>query len=169
MVEIVLLAPGPSMSQVLADSLRGEIVGAVSNCFELAPWAEFLVAQDRQWWQKYPEALAFRGRKFTGNRLVPGVERVERSFSNWNSGVLALQACVWLGAKRVRLYGFDMQGTHYFGPYLNGLGNTTAARRAVHLKQYTDWARRNSTIEVINCTQGSALKCFPMLEEVCES
>ena len=44
MVEIVLLAPGPSMSQCLADSLRGGVVGAVSNCFQLAPWADFMVA-----------------------------------------------------------------------------------------------------------------------------
>ena len=67
--------------------------------------------------------------------MIPGVERVERSFTNWNSGVLALQVCAQMGATHVRLYGFDMHGTHFFGPYQNGLGNTTESRRKVHLKQ----------------------------------
>lgn len=151
------------MTQALADSLRGGFVGAVSNCFELAPWADFLAAQDRQWWQAYPQAKAFKGRKFSGNRL-PGVERVERSATNWNSGVLALQAAVQLGATRIRLYGFDMHGSHFFGRYTNGLGNTKEARRKVHMKQYADWARRNRGVVVINCTPGSALQCFPFAE-----
>lgn len=165
MVEIVLLAPGPSMSQGLADSLRGGVVGAVSNCFQLAPWADFMVAQDRQWWQKHPEARHFQGRRFSGNRMIPGVERVERSFTNWNSGVLALQVCAQMGATHVRLYGFDMHGTHFFGPYQNGLGNTTELRRKVHLKQYEDWARKNPGLMVINCTPGSALRCFPFEQQ----
>lgn len=162
-MEAILLAPGPSMSQALADSLRGGFVGVVSNCFELAPWADFLVAQDRRWWRAHPAAMEFQGRKFTGNRM-PGVERVDRSATNWNSGVLALQAAVQLGAKRICLYGFDMHGTHFFGPYTNGLSNTKESRRAVHLRQYADWMRRNRGIEVVNCTPGSALKCFQFEE-----
>lgn len=165
-LEVVLLAPGPSMSQALADSLRSsEMVGAVSNCFQLAPWADFMAAQDRQWWQKHPEARHFQGRRFSGNRMIPGVERVERSFTNWNSGVLALQVCAQMGATHVRLYGFDMHGTHFFGLYQNGLGNTTELRRKVHLKQYEDWARKNPSVTVVNCTPGSALRCFPFEQQ----
>lgn len=160
-MEVVLLAPGPSMSQVLADSFRGQSVGVVSNCFELAPWATFLVAQDKAWWRANPEAMSFAGRRFTGNRMT-GVEQVPGSLTNWNSGVLALQAAVHcMGATRIRLYGFDMHGTHYFGPYTNGLSNTQPARRAVHLKQYRTWATAHRNIEVINHTRGSALDCFP--------
>lgn len=162
-MQVVLLAPGETMSASLAESLRGGFVGAVSNSFELAPWADFLAAQDRNWWQKHPAAKEFKGRKFTGNR-IPGVERVTNSATNWNSGVLALQAAVQLGATRIFLYGFDMHGTHFFGPYTNGLGNTKEARRKVHLRQYQLWAQRNRRIEVINCTPGSALKCFPFQE-----
>jgi hypothetical protein len=165
-LEIVLLAPGPSMSQALADSLRGAgMVGAVSNCFQLAPWAAFMVAQDRQWWQKHPETREFKGRRFSANRMIPGVERVDRSFTNWNSGVLALQASMLLGATRILLYGFDMHGSHFFGTYTNGLGNTTDLRRKVHLKQYADWARKNHAVTVINCTPGSALRCFPFEQQ----
>lgn len=165
-MEVVLLAPGPSMCQALADSVRGGFVGVVSNCFQLAPWADFLVAQDRSWWQKHPDAQEFAGRKFSGNQLR-GVERVKGAPTNWNSGVLALQAAVQLGATRIFLHGFDMHGTHFFGPYTNGLSNTKEARRRVHLQQYAHWARGHKGIEVINCTPGSALKCFPMEEVAC--
>lgn len=159
-MEIVLLAPGPSMSEALADSFRGQMVGAVGNCFQIAPWADFMAAQDRKWWTAYPEALEFAGRKFSGNR-IDGVERVAGAPTNWNSGVLALQAAVQLGAKRILLHGFDMRGTHFFGPYTNGLGNTQAHRRKVHLIQYRVWAIKNAAVQVVNCTPGSALDCFP--------
>ena len=160
-MEAILLAPGPSMSKALAESLRGGFVGAVNNSFEIAPWADFLAAQDSGWWQHHPAASEFAGRKFSSNR-VRGVEQVTEIPRNWNSGVLALEVAVQLGAKRLLLYGFDMRGTHFFGPYTNGLENTKESRRAVHLRQYRAWAHRNRDIEVINCTPGSALDVFPM-------
>jgi hypothetical protein len=148
------------MSLDLAESLRGRSVGVVGNCFELAPWADFLAANDKQWWWKHPQALEFRGRKFSANR-IDGVEQAGKSRTCWNSGVLALQVAVNLGAEVIRLHGFDMQGTHYFGPYTNGLANTRPHRREVHKKQYQVWARLNRNVKVINCTPGSALDCFP--------
>lgn len=160
--ECILLAPGPSMSQALADSFRGQWVGVVSNCFELAPWADFLAAQDAAWWSAYPPAKRFRGRKFSA-QMIDGVERLEAP-SSLNSGCLALSAAVKLGAARIRLYGFDMHGTHFFGPYENGLKNTVEARRQVHLRQYNAWARAHPEIEVINCTPGSAIDCFERAE-----
>jgi len=163
-MEIVLLAPGPSMSQGLADSVRHEPVGVVGNCWELAPLALFLAANDRHWWMKYPEAKGFAGRKFSSNRMA-GVEVLPGSRTVWNSGVLALTAAVHLGATRIRLYGFDMHGTHYFGPYTNGLRNTAPDRRQVHRQQYAQWARQHRSIEVINCTPGSALGCFPFEQD----
>ena len=160
-MEFVLLAPGPSMSRDLAESMRGQRVGVVSNVFELAPWADFLAANDRAWWRAYPEAINFAGRRFSSSEF-PGVERCRPGNTQWASGVLALQAAVNLGAKRIRLYGFDMHGSHYFGEYTNGLVNTKPYRRAVHLQQFRDWARANPRVEVVNCTPGSALDCFPM-------
>lgn len=52
----ILLAPGPSMSQALADSVRGHRVVAINNVYELAPWADCLAANDLSWWRKHPEA-----------------------------------------------------------------------------------------------------------------
>jgi hypothetical protein len=84
--------------------------------------------------------------------------------SQSNSGVLALDTVRNLGATSVVLLGFDMHGTHFFGQYTNGCGNTTVQRREVHHRQYRQWAQRNKSIEVLNCTKGSALDCFPMRE-----
>lgn len=150
------------MSQALADGFRGQWVGVVSNCFELAPWADFLVAQDAAWWAAYPQAKRFLGRKFS-SQMIDGVERIDGP-SSLNSGCLALTVAAKLGASLIRLYGFDMHGTHFFGPYDNGLKNTVEARRQIHLRQYDAWAKANPGIEVINCTPGSAIRCFERLE-----
>ncbi|WP_202844798.1 hypothetical protein [Luteimonas saliphila] len=141
----------------------------VSNTYTLAPWADVLVANDHAWWRKHPEAHQFSGRKFSANE-IKGVERAKPCTfgSRGNSGVLALDVVRNLGAKRVILLGLDMHGTHFFGPYKNGCTNTTEAKRRIHVAQFKQWRRRNPGIEVTNCTEGSALTCFPMarLDEV---
>lgn len=159
---IILLAPGPSMSPALAESVRGHRVGVINNCYELAPWAEFLVANDAQWWRKHPAAHNFKGRKFSTNK-INGVELYAKKplHTGSNSGLLAVDVAKSLGATRVFLLGFDMRGSHYFGQYVNGCANTPDARRAVHHVQFGNWAATNKDIEVINCTPGSALTAFP--------
>ena len=93
---------------------------------------------------------------------VRGVERVKvPGYVSVNSGVLGLEVARLKGASRILLLGFDMHGTHFFGPYTNGLSNTSEAKRRMHLAQYARWAKRNRDIEVFNCTPGSALQCFP--------
>jgi hypothetical protein len=69
-----------------------------------------------------------------------------------NSGVLALECAKRFGATRILLLGYDMRGSHFFGPYANGLRNTTERKRTDHLRQYAKWGRANPDIEVINCT-----------------
>lgn len=159
MSEFDLLGPGPSASLCLAYKLRGRRVGVVGNAFELAPWAEFLAASDRQWWEKHPEAHEFRGRRYSSHKRE-GVIALDGAKTNWNSGVLALQVAAHLGATTIRLHGFDMHGTHFFGPYTNGLVNTSAPRREVHKAQFAWWAKHNPNVRVVNCTAGSALRCF---------
>lgn len=158
-----LLAPGPSASAEDAERVRaaGIPLGVIGNAFQLAPWADFLAATDAAWWRKYPEALTLPGAKYTMHQ-VKGVERVKvAGYVSVNSGVLGLEVARSKGASRILLFGFDMHGTHFFGPYTNGLSNTSEAKRRMHLAQYARWAKRNHEIQVINCTPGSALQCFP--------
>lgn len=69
-------------------------------------------------------------------------------------------AAVELGAARVLLLGFDMRGAHYFGPHRAPLKNTDAARFEKFKRQFA--AYRPPGVEIINCTPGSALSCYPL-------
>jgi hypothetical protein len=159
----ILLAPGPSMSAELANEFArtADTVGVIGVCFELAPWADFLVANDIEWWAKYPAAWTFPGRKFSANEIACA-ERVCKGRSDLNSGTLALEVAVMLGHAEIDLYGFDMHGSHYFGPYTNGLKNTPEHARRMHFKQYRLWRDAHPEIRVRNCTAGSALTMFEM-------
>ena len=159
----VVLATGPSMSQAVADSVRGRcIVIAVSNAYKLAPWADALVSNDAKWWRHHKDAMKFAGRKFSGAR-VPHIEWIKPAAghgSDSNSGLQALRvARDVFHADKVLLIGCDMHGSHFFGLHPPPLKNTTMTRRATHMKQYAKFDTKKC--RVVNCTVGSALKCFP--------
>lgn len=158
----VVLAPGPSASAALADSVRGLPLVAVGNAYQLAPWASIIASTDAAWWRSYPEATTRTADRFC-MATSPHAERVKIAGmeSAVNSGVLGLECAVRAGATRILLLGADMHGTHYFGPYTNGLRNTAPHQRRQHVKQYATWARLNRGVSVLNCTPGSALDCFP--------
>lgn len=160
-----VLAPGPSMSQALADRVRGQgTVVAVNNVFQLAPWADALVANDREWWRAYPEARKFAGQKFCTKAMSGVVRHRGRGVSgNANSGMLGIDVALEVfKATEILLLGFDFQGTHFFGEYTNGLGNTKPESRQKHHAQMKAWRMVHPNVKVINCTPGSALTVFPM-------
>lgn len=136
---------------------------AISDMYQLAPWADALVSHDPNWWQKHTDASTFKGRRFCG-AFYPGTERLEQTGefnSGVNSGLQGMRvARDVFRASRIVLLGFDMHGTHYFGPHPEPLHNTTQQRFLEHLKQFDHWRFG----EVINCTPRSALKRFPIGE-----
>jgi len=137
---------------------------AVGNAYTVAPWAKALVACDRKWWDKHPEATGFRGEKWSAN-AVPGVRRIcaPGIYTNTNSGLLGLHLAVEYGARRVLLLGVDMKGTHYFGRYKNGCANTQPSRFHFFIRQFEDYAKRLKDVEVINCSTEGALNVFPKM------
>lgn len=156
-----ILASGPSMSQEVADSVRGLNVIAISNTYELAPWADVLVSNDRRWWMNYSDALKFQGEKYCGLCIdaPKGVTKFHGAISGSNSGLLALMVAVKKGAKRILLFGYDMGGSHYFGDHAHGLPNPSQKRFESFKKQFAGY--KPSGVQIINCTPGSALKCYP--------
>lgn len=165
-----ILASGPSMSQAVADSVRGKCnVIAVSDCYKLAPWADALVSQDRPWWLYHkPE---FAGRKFSGGReKIEGVEQVKYEGiigTGTNSALLACHVAVTVfKATEIILLGVDMQGSHFFGPHPNvkrngvELKNTTPQRFEQMKVQFKQWSHPG--VSIWNATPNSGLKCFPM-------
>lgn len=163
-----ILASGPSMSQELADSLRGRCsVAAVSNTWRLAPWCDVLVSADAAWWAQHPEALECPAAKYGAMPsflTVPGVERIQAN--GVNSALLAVMVAVQRGATRVLLCGLDLHGSHYFGDHPEPLFNPREREFERFRRQFT--AYRPSGVAIINCTPGSSLACYPFapLEEM---
>lgn len=175
---IAILASGPSMSAAVAAEVIGAGVPAivVNSTFRLHPSAWALFAADPEWWEhpKNRDARAFAGLKVSVSS-VPGVHRLHNSGldgfdpdpgcvrSGGNSGYQALHLAVHAGAARVLLCGFDMEGGHWHGDHPAGLRGTTP-------ETYAKWRERFASlvkplaergVEVLNCTPGSALTCFP--------
>lgn len=178
---VAVLASGPSMSQAVADAVHiaGIPAIAINTTHRLAPWAWMLYAADTEWWQ-HPtnrDAQAFKGLRVTcSGQAIKGVHRIMHSgvegfstdqacvHTHGNSGAQAMQIAVKTGAARVLLLGMDMHGGHWHGEHPPGLRSTVQ-------ELYSKWARRTELaapailatgVDVVNCTPGSALKCFRM-------
>lgn len=156
---VAVLATGPSMSQAIADSVRGRCkVVAVSDSWQLAPWADALVSTDAAWWRtKSPE---FAGQKYTlGN--YEGVEKLPYQASRTNSGLLGIRVAVEkFGATKVLLLGVDLTGSHFFGPHTGKLRNTSPSRVREFHYQFAEYKPKG--IEILNCNSASRLRCYPM-------
>jgi hypothetical protein len=161
-----VLATGPSMSQAVADQVRGRChVVAVSDAYKLAPWADALASTDSKWWRAHEDALLFKGRKFTAApsfvKLDESIERLAVDCST-NSALLGLMAAaVKLGAKRVLLCGVDMHspGKHFFGEHKAPLRSSKQRHLDLHKRQFMNYHPKG--VEIINCTPGSALEAYP--------
>lgn len=160
-----VLATGPSMSQAMADQVRGKCkVVAVSDAWRLAPWADALASTDAAWWKAHPDAAKFPGKRFglmPSFRPVPGVERLTIATTHTNSGLFGAMVAVHLGATRVLLCGVDLNrpGDHFFGRHPAPLKPTTADRMEEFKRQFSYYRPRG--VEIINCSPSSALECYP--------
>lgn len=163
-MNFAVMATGQSLTKDQADAVKGRCkVVCVSNSYEFAPWADALASCDASWWKNNQEAMGFAGRKFTTAPDWQGLSELERVTgvaSGTNSGLLGLMVAVKLGATRILLLGYDMRGTHFFGPHPAPLRNPNAARFEVFKKQFEGYKPHG--VEIINCTPGSALRAYPM-------
>jgi hypothetical protein len=159
-----VVATGPSLTQQQVDSVRDRCrVVVVSDAYRLAPWADALVSADAAWWKAHRDALEFPGLKFGNTHDFQNLPQVEKlnAASGLNSGLLGIMTAVKLGATRVLLLGFDLHspGNHFFGQHHKPLKSTSDDRMKVFHRQFKNYRPRN--VEILNCTPGSALKCYP--------
>jgi hypothetical protein len=186
---VVVAATGPSLTTEIAEACRNEIVLAVNDAWRLLPWASVLYACDEAWWNIHDGCREFRGEKWSshggrdhndktacarryGLKLVQGRDGntfdLSGSHINYgsNSGFQGINLALLMGATKVVLVGFDMRVNgrrHFFGDHPKGLMNSADyvswvpnfAHAAKHLP---------AGIEVVNCTPGSALTCFKMMD-----
>ena len=163
-MRFAVIATGQSLTDEQVQAVRSLPCVAVSNAYEKAPWAMALASSDRGWWRHYKPD--FKGLKFSVGQVleseVAGVERIGL-IAGSNSGLLGMEVAVHLGATSLILLGFDMKGTHYFGPHQGSLRNTTAHRFEAFKRDLANFKK----VPVINCTPDSALECFPKMDLAC--
>lgn len=179
---IVCLGCGPSLTKDDVAKVRGRaVVIAINDAYRLAPWADVLYACDGKWWGWHPEALAFRGAKYALDRYAQrfagvavlkntgtkGLERDPKGLrTGRNSGYQAINLAVLLGATKILLLGYDMQPRggqdHWFGPHPYRTAPIPYDKILDVFPQVVE-PLKAAGVTVINCTKGSALRCFPYL------
>lgn len=161
----VVAAPGESLTVEQLERVRALPLVAVNDAFKLAPWAQALAANDAAWWRARPEAFEFAGRRFAVQPVNTEVEALERNAliaTGTNSGLLGIEVARRVfGATEILLLGFDMKGSHYFGPHTGGLKNPDEETFGRFQFQIAQWAAAHRQVKVVNCTPGSVLATFP--------
>lgn len=187
----VVAATGPSLTLEQALRCKGRRVIAVNDAWRLLPFADVLYACDREWWdihasdvQRFAgERWSSIGRDFvdddkeaSGHAEKYGLALIEgahgegfcyepgRIHYGHNSGFQAVNLAIQFGAKSIKLIGFDMHRpggrAHFFGDHPPGLSNDSPY--ALFISEFERAAATlKPGIEIVNCTPGSALTCFP--------
>lgn len=175
----------PEVARVCAAS--GHRVIAINDAHRLLPTADILYACDSDWWYEYDGVLDFPGQRWSSHEAGPTSKndklkcgerwdltlcmgRRGKGFSTnpayihygQNSGFQGINIALLLGATKILLVGFNMQGTHFFGRHPTKLRNSDPRVFVQNFVQaaHTDYAPKG--VSIINCTPGSALKCYPI-------
>jgi hypothetical protein len=165
-----IIASGPSAATTDFELLRRGHVIAVNLSWQLVPWAEVLYASDGAFWFIHDGVPQFSGRKITSSQMAAQRFGLDCLFTTGNnSGLRAFHLAEAFGAKRLLLIGFDMHvqaGLHWHQPHAksplhNPTGSSVRLWRDEIQRIAGTFAKRG--IEVINCTPGSALQCFPQM------
>ena len=156
-------------------SVTGEHIPA------MAPFADVLYAGDQKWWGRYGvQGLKFPGLKVTlrnGLKLpevyslapstrTPFDPRRTHLCTGGNSGYQAISLAVHFGAARIVLCGFDVKAgpnglKHYHGNHVGSLNKPQKYDYWIrHFGQLARYLTKRVGIDVVNCTPGSALRCF---------
>jgi hypothetical protein len=181
----IVAATGESLTQEIAEQCRGYNVLAINDAYRLFPFAKALYASDAEWWRLHKGCPSFTGEKWStyGEQVAPAKEfglklikgrkgyglgfSFEKGIIHWcgNSGFAGVNLALHFGAKRIVLVGFDMHGSHFFGEH------PPMPRRTQKKHGFPRWITHFEKaaellppeIIIINATEGSALKCFPMM------
>lgn len=176
----VCIGGGPSLTIDDVNAVRGLArVIAINDAYRLAPWADVLYAADRKWIEWFDGVPSFTGPKYSiessdtvkrpdwqvlRNTGTLGLELDPSGLrTGINSGYQSLGLAYHLGAARVLLLGFDMQwkngNSHWFGDHRDS--QPSPYPQMIAAFDSIVQPLKDAGVEVVNCTPGSALKCFP--------
>jgi hypothetical protein len=180
----VVIASGPSLTQEQVDAaLRsGHFTIAVNGAYKIAPTADVLYAGDMLFWKTQMAEIkrVFKGKLVTqdnGSAQRWGIQRVRGTNRDGfgkdvihlggNSGFQGVNlAYVW-GYTRIILLGFDLRLGSKGERHFHADWPHPMVQNQVFEEWLKKWDRasrdiRAFGIEILNCTPGSALTCFPM-------
>ena len=171
---------GASLKDFDYRRLDGELVIGVNRAFEKLPWSAITCSMDGLFWRNYAEALISHG----SNTVVLAVDPttsplnmlVARSAGRsglspsithglchgTNSGYMALNLALCLGADPIYLLGFDMQQTNGADWWHDGYPWPGTPRKySRFISHFNKIAGDIKPGRVINCNESSRLQCFP--------
>jgi hypothetical protein len=181
-----IIASGPSLTAEQVDVVRraGIKTVAVNDAYRMAPWADVLYFCDAQWWSWHKAALAgWQGEivrlespehdfgdpriKVLRNCGTDGfTEQRDGVMNGLGSGYQALHMVAHRGASEIYLLGFDCKTVngkkHFFGEHPNR-SNQPLEQWVIRFNGLASILKAKG-VRVINCTPGSALTCFPMMD-----
>lgn len=177
-MEACCIASGPSLTAADVELVRGwwegrsdRFVVVTNTTFRIAPWADWLFAMDRKWWEVHrKEAEAtFQGRLVSNSAhakqmgLIHPSEMFKKFEPFQNSGAAAISLAIRLGAKRVVMLGYDcgiVKGqAHWHGDHPKGLGNCGSQRRWP--QQFQKLRDVYKGFEIVNASRHTTLNVFP--------
>ena len=180
-----IIASGPSLTKADVERVRkwraecdSRRVIVVNASYQLAPWADVLIALDRDFWTNYQPD--FSGAKITQHGQTAQEFECFVFFADClslrkscNSGLAAVDFAAKMGAARVLLLGFDGQlgakgKAHWHGDHPNGMMNATNIENWP--AQADQLAAELQGAKVINCTRRTALTAWPtarLEDELC--
>ena len=185
--KVIVAAPGPSLTQEVAEQCRNHTVLAIKQAYRLMPWAEVMYGCDGKFWKRENGCPDYQGERWSshdngsnhkqavardyGVKLVKG--KAGSTFSldpayihyGTNSGFQAINLTILFGATRIVLVGFDMRvvdGQRYFEKPHPTQRTTPGYGKFAEIFTHSA-CKLPPTIRIVNATPNSALKAFPML------
>lgn len=181
---VVVIASGPSFSQEQADHVssarakgRCRVIG-VNNAFHRIPRLDAIYALDPIWWKEYQPARFYHDarHKLVRPEFWCGHERgicYDAKFTGLmpmgngtNSGLHGVILAARKGAGKIIMLGFDYhveRGRHWHRDHATHMRNPDAMRcRFWKIAFERLWPRfRDSDVELVNCSPGTALRAVP--------
>lgn len=193
---VFCLASGPSLTQAIADKIKGRPAIVINSSAPLAPWADVLYFTDSGWYEQHRDLVAnwpgmVVSMSRTAKRELPDkVRRVKGVgdptfntpafpmlgspyiFQGRSSGHTAISLAIGMGADTVALVGYDMRVVngreHCHADYSGPRDLDQYAREFV--PAFIGWknAALRANVDIVNCTPDSAITEFPFadLEQV---
>lgn len=178
----VIAASGPSLSHEQITATKAARVIVTNSTWRRVESPDVIYACDFLWWKQYHQEIRQAGlhdRCWTQDRSA--AERFQLRYVrsegrqglglnairvNGNSGAGAINLAYLFGCRRILLIGFDMREVdgkkHWHPDHPAPLVQTQMFREWIHKFMTLASDLKAKGCEVVNCTPGSALQCFPM-------